>query len=154
MNSPFVYAAVMLLAGIGIPTMATLNGGLGGKLASSSLATAMALALAFTSVSVYMLVTEGFPSKLIADDLPFYFYLGGFCVAFYVISVTWIVPKFGVSNAIAFALLGQLIAMSVIDHFGLLGAQQYTITIKRFLGLIIMAVGIYLVLDKSAVGAR
>ena len=154
MNSPYVYAAVMLLAGIGIPTMATLNGGLGGKLMSSSLATAMALALAFTSVSVYMLATEGLPSKLIADDLPFYFYLGGFCVAFYVISVTWIVPKFGVSNAIAFALLGQLIAMSVIDHFGLLGAQQYAITTKRVLGLVILAVGIYLVLDKTAASTR
>ncbi len=154
MNSPYIYAAVMLLAGIGIPTMATLNGGLGAKLMSSSLATAMALALAFTSVSIYMLVTEGLPSKLIANDLPFYFYLGGLCVAFYVISVTWIVPRFGVSNAIAFALLGQLVAMSVIDHFGLLGAQQYTITTKRFLGLFIMAVGIYLVLDKTATGSR
>ncbi|NRP10629.1 MULTISPECIES: DMT family transporter [unclassified Marinobacterium] len=149
MNNSIVYALVMLLAGIGIPTMATLNGGLGGRLMSSSLATAMALALGFTSVAVYLLVTEGFPSKFVADDLPIYFYLGGFCVAFYVISVTWIVPRFGVSNAIAFALLGQLIAMSTIDHFGLFGAQQYAITLKRIAGLLIMALGIYLVLDKS-----
>lgn len=149
MNSSYMYAAVMLVAGIGIPTMATLNGGLGGKLMSSSLATSMALALAFSSVSLYLLATEGFPSKFIAEDLPFYYYLGGFCVAFYVISVTWIVPRFGVSNAIAFALLGQLVAMSLIDHFGLLGAQQYLITVKRLSGLILMAVGIFLVLDKS-----
>lgn len=77
MNNPLVYALVMLLAGIGIPTMATLNGGLGGRLMSSSLATAMALALAFTSVSVYLLATEGFPKKFVAEDLPIYFYLGG-----------------------------------------------------------------------------
>ena len=154
MNSSYIYAAVMLLAGIGIPTMATLNGGLGGKLMSSSLATSIALAVAFASVSIYLLATEGFPTKFIADDLPFYYYLGGFCVAFYVISVTWIVPRFGVSNAIAFALLGQLVAMSIIDHFGLLGAHQYLITAKRMIGLIIMAVGIYLVLDKSGAVSR
>jgi transporter family-2 protein len=44
--------------------------------------------------------------------------------------------------------------MSVIDHFGLLGAQQYAITTKRVLGLVIMAVGIYLVLDKTAASTR
>ena len=149
MQGSYVYALVMLSAGIGIPTMATLNSGLGSKLQSTSFATAMALALGFLTVSIYLIATEGFPKKFIASELPFFFYLGGLCVAFYVISVTWIVPKFGVSNAIAFALLGQLLAMSVIDHFGLFGAQQYQITVKRLLGLITMAVGIYLVLDKS-----
>ena len=61
----------------------------------------------------------------------------------------WIVPKFGVSNAIAFALLGQLVAMTIIDHLGLFGATQYSITLKRTLGLVMMALGIYLVLDKG-----
>lgn len=149
MNNILVYAGVMLLAGIGIPTMATLNGVLGGRLQSSSLATAMALALAFSAVSIYLLITEGVPRRSLLTGLPFYFYLGGLCVAFYVISVTWIVPRFGVSNAIAFALLGQLVAMSLIDHFGLFGAQPYGLTAKRFMGLLLMAVGIYLVLDKS-----
>lgn len=149
MNNTLVYTLVMLLAGIGIPTMATLNGVLGGRLQSTSLATAMALALAFTVVTLYMLVTEGFPKQGFATGLPFYFYLGGLCVGFYVISVTWIVPRFGVSNAIAFALLGQLVAMTIIDHFGLFGATQYSITLKRTLGLVLMAVGIYLVLDKG-----
>ena len=148
MNNTLVYALVMLLAGIGIPTMATLNGVLGSRLQSTSLATAIALAVAFTAVSIYLLVTEGFPKQSLATGLPLYFYLGGLCVAFYVISVTWIVPRFGVSNAIAFALLGQLIAMSVIDHFGLFGVAQYAISAKRVTGLVLMALGIYLVLDK------
>ena len=148
-NNTLIYVVVMLVAGIGIPTMATLNGVLGGRLQSTSLATAIALALAFSVVTVYLLITEGFPKQGFATELPFYFYLGGLCVAFYVISVTWIVPRFGVSNAIAFALLGQLIAMSLIDHFGLFGATQYSITSKRTIGLVLMAMGIYLVLDKS-----
>lgn len=48
-NNTLVYTLVMLLAGIGIPTMATLNGVLDGRLQSTSLATAMALALASMS---------------------------------------------------------------------------------------------------------
>ena len=148
MNNALIYAACMLIAGIGIPTMAMLNGGLGGKLMSSTLATAISLAVGFTAAVIYLLATEGMPTQLFQSDTPFYFYLGGFCVAFYIISVTWIAPRFGISNAIAFALLGQLISMSAIDHFGLLGAQQYGLTTQRMIGLAFMAAGVFMVLDK------
>ena len=53
---------------------------------------------------------------------PKYLLLGGFLVAFYVLSVTWIAPRFGVGNAVFCVLLGQMLAASVIDHFGLFGA--------------------------------
>ncbi|WP_286238848.1 DMT family transporter [Neptuniibacter halophilus] len=149
MNNSLTYALFMLLAGIGIPTMATLNGGLGSKLLSSTLATTISLAVGFTVAVIYLFATEGVPSKLVAADTPVYYYLGGFCVAFYIISVTWIAPRFGISNAIAFALLGQLIAMSAIDHFGLLGAQQSTIGLQRIIGLGLMAAGVFLVLNKT-----
>lgn len=148
MNNAMTYAIFMLIAGIGIPTMATLNGGLSSKLLSSTLATTISLAVGFSVAVIYLLATEGVPTKLFQPETPIYFYLGGFCVAFYIISVTWIAPRFGVSNAIAFALLGQLISMSLIDHFGLLGAQQYSLTTQRIIGLACMAVGVFMVLDK------
>jgi transporter family-2 protein len=44
-------------------------------------------------------------------------------VAFYVLSITWIAPTFGVGNAVFFVLLGQLVSAAMIDHFGLFGAQ-------------------------------
>lgn len=148
MNNSMMYAIFMLVAGIGIPTMATLNGGLGNKLLSSTLATTISLAVGFTVAVIYLFATEGVPGKLFQSDTPVYYYFGGFCVAFYIISVTWIAPRFGVSNAIAFALLGQLISMSAIDHFGLLGAQQYSLSTQRMIGLALMATGVFLVLDK------
>lgn len=149
MNNSVIYALFMLAAGIGIPTMAALNGGLGGKLMSSTLATTISLGVGLTAAVIYLLATEGVPTKLYLPDTPLYYYLGGFCVVFYIISVTWIAPKFGISNAIAFALLGQLIAISIIDHFGLLGMQQYSLTLQRIAGLGLMAVGIFMVLQKS-----
>ncbi|MCV6611061.1 MAG: DMT family transporter [Amphritea sp.] len=149
MNNSIVYALFMLLAGIGIPTMAMLNGGLGSRLLSSTLATTISLAVGFTAATIYLLATEGVPTKLFQSDTPVYFYLGGLCVAFYIISVTWIAPRFGISNAIAFALLGQLISMSVIDHFGLLGAQQFSLSTQRIIGLTFMAAGVFMVLNKG-----
>lgn len=148
MNNSITYAVFMLIAGIGIPTMATLNGGLGNKLLSSTLATTISLAVGFSVAVIYLIATEGVPTRFISADTPAYYYLGGICVAFYIISVTWIAPRFGVSNAIAFALLGQLIAMSAIDHFGLFGAQQNSISLQRIAGLGLMAVGVFMVLNK------
>ena len=57
-------------------------------------------------------------------------------------------PVFGVGNAIAFVLLGQLIAMATIDQFGLLGAPQISLTPFRILGLILMAAGVFFVVRK------
>lgn len=149
MNNALAYAVIMMLAGIGIPTMAALNGGLSSKLLSSTLATTIALAVGFAVSVTYLLITEGVPTKLYLAKTPIYYYLGGCCVAFYIISITWIAPRFGVSNAIAFALLGQLIAITVIDHFGLMGAQPYALNLQRIVGLALMALGVFIVLKKS-----
>ena len=41
-------------------------------------------------------------------------------------------------------LLGQLISMVVIDHFGILGALQYSVSNQRFAGLALMIIGVFL----------
>lgn len=140
----------MVVAGLGIPVMAALNGGLGARLQSPALAATILFSVGLVVATVYLLVSEGVPSKLYLPTTPWYFYFGGFFVMFYILSITWIAPRFGVSNAVAFVLLGQLIAMSFIDHFGLLGAPRYTLNAQRLAGLMLMAIGVFLVLNKSA----
>lgn len=146
---PAFYAGLMLVAGLGIPIMAALNAGLGGKLQSPTLATTILFVVALLIASVYLVVVEGTPSQLYVAETPWYYYLGGFFVVFYILTITWVAPKFGVANAVAFVLVGQLIAISVIDHFGFFGAQQYTITLKRLIGLLLMVVGVFMVLGKQ-----
>jgi transporter family-2 protein len=139
----------MLLAGLGIPVMAALNGVLGSRLNSPALAATILFSVGLVVAVVYLILTEGLPSKLYVENTPWYFYSGGFFVMFYILSITWVAPRFGISNAIAFALLGQLIAMSLIDHFGLIGVPIYTLTIRRVFGLALMTIGVFLVLNKK-----
>ena len=143
-----VYALTMLFAGIGIPIMAALNAGLGTKLQGSALAAAILFCVAMVASLTYLLLVEGIPTSFSAPSTPFYFYLGGLFVVFYVLSVTWIAPRFGIGNAVAFVLLGQLISMATIDQFGLLGAPQTTLTLPRLMGLLFMAIGVFLVVRK------
>jgi len=149
LNHPVFYAALMLVAGLGIPVMAALNGGLGGKLQSPALAATILLLVGLFIAVTYLLAVEGMPSKLYVPSTPWYYYFGGFFVMFYILSITLVAPRFGVANAVSFVLLGQLIAMSFIDHFGFVGAQQYALTPKRIIGLFFMVVGVFMVLSKS-----
>ncbi|PTB99807.1 hypothetical protein C9993_01475 [Marinobacter sp. Z-F4-2] len=154
MNNYIIYSIIMIVSGIGIPVMAALNGGLGVKLESPTLAATILFFVGFVCAIVYLLVTEGMPGPVYQPDTPIYYYFGGFFVLFYILTITWIAPRFGISNAIAFVLLGQLIAMSLIDHFGLMGAQIFRIDIQRLTGLVCMVFGVFLVLNKGAPGTN
>ncbi|WP_413665794.1 DMT family transporter [Microbulbifer sp. CNSA002] len=150
MQNAVIYPSLMLIAGIGIPVMATLNSGLGIKLGSSALATTLLFLVGLVISAAYLLKTEGLPSAVFSKDIAWYFYLGGILVAFYILSVTWVSPRYGVGNAVSFVLLGQLLAISVIDHFGLLGAQQTSLDTKRLIGLAMMVVGVLLVVKRTS----
>ena len=148
MSNNLIYSLVMLAAGLGIPVMAALNGGLGINLQSPALEATILLFVGLIIAVFYLVVTEGVPSAVYLPNTSWYLYFGGFFVMFYILSITWVAPRFGVSNAVSFVLLGQLIAMSFIDHFGLMGSQQYTISVQRVIGLLLMTMGVFMVLNK------
>ena len=130
------YAAVMFLAGIGIPILAVLTAVLGRFIASPIVAAAFvtwALALA-TGLN---------PVKTIGQT-PKHLFFAGVLIAFYVLSITFIAPKFGVGNAAFFVLLGQLVSAAAIDHFALFGAAQNSLTLVRASGTVLMALGVWI----------
>ena len=139
----------MCLAGMGIPVMAALNGGLGTKLGSPSLATTILFAVGGVISLGYLFLSNGQLKFECREPIPIYFYLGGFFVMFYIISMTWIAPKFGVANSISLVLLGQLISMVIIDHYGFLGAQHHSISIQRLTGLALIIFGVLLVVRRT-----
>lgn len=142
-NAP-AFATIMLLTGVGIPILAALNGGLGGRLGSPMAASVILFGVALLIALAGALVTGALGDVKLSADIPFHFYLGGLFVAFYVIAVTFIAPRFGVGNAIFFVLVGQLASAATIDHFGLFGAAQFPIDAKRIAGIALMVAGVWL----------
>jgi transporter family-2 protein len=137
------YAITMLAAGIGIPVLAAMNAALGRHLGAPMLAGAVLLAVGFLTASVVALITG--PGALVKlASAPRHLLLAGLLLAFYVLSITAIAPKFGVGNAIFFVLVGQLLSAATIDHFGLFGAQSVPISWSRLCGLLLMATGVVL----------
>ena len=138
------YAALMFLAGVGIPILAALNAALGTRLGSPAAAAVILFVVAVIASLCAMLATGGGRTLALAPAQPRHLFLGGVLVAFYVLSITWVAPRFGVGNAVFFVLLGQLVAAAAIDHFGLFGARQSTLTPLRAGGIALMAVGVLL----------
>lgn len=144
----FLFASVMFMAGVGIPIMGALSGGLGARLQSPALAAVVLFVVGFIIAALYLFFVEGLPNALPSASIPVQYYLGGVFIIFYTLSITIIGPKFGIGNAVCFVLLGQLVSMTVIDHFGLLGSLQYSLTIQRLFGLLLMATGVFLVVKR------
>ncbi|MFZ5965047.1 DMT family transporter [Thalassococcus sp. BH17M4-6] len=137
-----LYAFTMLLAGIGIPILAALNAALGTRM-GSPIAAATILFCVALAASCLALLVAGPQSIARAAGAPRHLFLGGLLVAFYVISITMIAPRFGVGNAVFFVLLGQLISAAIIDHYGLFGARISPLSLSRATGIALMAAGVW-----------
>lgn len=137
-----LYALTMILAGVGIPLLAALNAALGTRM-GSPIAAATILFCVALAASALLLLATGPQALSRAAGAPRHLFLAGLLVAFYVISVTIIAPRFGVGNAIFFVLLGQLLSAAVIDHFGLFGARINPFTLTRATGIALMAAGVW-----------
>lgn len=136
------YALIMLAAGIGIPILAALNATLGRFLGSPFAAGLILFSVALTVAALITIVTG--PGALArATEAPKHLFLAGILVAFYVLSITYIAPSFGVGNAVFFVLIGQLISAAIIDQFGLFGAQISPLTLTRASGLALMGIGVW-----------
>ena len=136
------YALIMLIAGIGIPTLAALNAALGTRIGSPAAAATVLFVVAFATSLCVALITGPQGFKRLAGA-PKHLFLAGALIAFYVLSITFIAPHFGVGNAVFFVLLGQLISAALIDHFGLFGAQVAPIGLTRASGIVLMAAGVW-----------
>ncbi|MBN8185699.1 DMT family transporter [Salipiger thiooxidans] len=138
-----VHALTMLAAGIGIPILAALNARLGAFIGSPAAAAVILFCVALVVAVVTMFVIDPRPIAR-AVEAPRHLFLGGIFVAFYVLSVTFIAPHFGVGRAIFFVLVGQLLSAGIIDHFGLFGARTVPLTLNRAGGIALMGIGVWL----------
>lgn len=137
-------AFLMFLTGVGIPIMAALNSWLGMQLESPVAACLVLMGVAAGLAGIIMLMTGGAPAAASFTFEDPVLYAGGAFFLFYILSITWAGPKMGIGNAVFFVLLGQLVAAAAIDHYGLWGAIKSEITVRRIIGILLMAAGVYL----------
>ncbi len=139
-----------LVAGALIPVQAAANAALSKSIGGNVPFAALTLfVVAGTATAASALVMgASMPSGAALAAAPWWSYIGGLIVAFYVLTITYLAPRLGVGTAISLIVMGQIFAALAIDHFGLMRSPTFPITPVRLLGAGLMAVGVVLALRR------
>ncbi|HLP84714.1 MAG TPA: DMT family transporter [Phycisphaerales bacterium] len=86
-------------------------------------------------------------SKL--SSVPWWSWFGGLLGATYVCTAIFVVPKIGGVNYIVCIVVGQVIGHLLIDQFGLVGLPKHPLTTTRFVGVVLVIIGMLLVTAGS-----
>lgn len=137
------YTALSIVAGVLIPIMAALSGAMGRTFDNPQMAALIVVGGAFAMVAAFTFATSGaaFDWRMLKSATPLQL-VAGFGMAFYLLSITFLAPRFGVGNAVMLVVAGQIASSAMIDHFGLFGAPHKPIDLVRAGGLAIMVVGV------------
>lgn len=143
-NYFFIFLA--LLAGMAMPTQATVNSKLAGYVENPVTAAFISFAVGTVALFVYMILT-GVPlsGMAAAKDAPLVAWIGGFLGAFFVTVMATVVPRIGVALAFSLAIGGQMLVTLLIDHFGWLGVPEKPINLWRVFGAALITVGVILI---------
>jgi transporter family-2 protein len=141
--SVITYALWAFTAGALIPLMAILNSGLARATGGAIQATVLLFAVGLLASLVIAAITKAdIPAIQTLARISLSQYAGGVIVGFYVLSITFIAPRFGVGNAILFAVTAQLLTSALIDHFALAGASLRPLSATRAIGLVTVIIGV------------
>lgn len=124
-----------------------LNARLGVILNNSLLATSSALVISasFTLVAVILTVRQ-FPTMDMVRTVPPYMWVTGGLISFMAVRLFYyIIPKTGISTAVTFGLMGQIIFAAIAGHYGWFGMPVEPISIKKVIGMGIMVLGVVLI---------
>ncbi|MFD1708143.1 DMT family transporter [Siminovitchia sediminis] len=136
------YLLLSLIGGLAVGMQAAVNGGLGKKVGPIE-ATFISFCVG-TAALFFMVLFWGKGNILAVSEVPKFQLIGGILGAFYLAVVVIAVPKVGVSGALFAVITGQLLISALIDHFGLFGAQQFPLDLKKLIALGLMLGALYL----------
>ncbi len=99
------------------------------------------------AILVYVQPVEK-PSLNTFLQLPWYMWLGGF-LGVYAISISiFAAPKLGFLTLSGLIIFGQMVMSMLVDQFGLLGNEKAPINWQRFLGGVVIFIGVLLTLKR------
>lgn len=134
-----MYNLGALLMGILLAFMVTLNGILFSK---TNLILSLIIINLVALISSYIFLTLKKEPKISFKNIPLYLFSGGLLTILVVGSNSFCFNALGISLNTALALLGQSIASTIIDSFGLLGMKKVSFNSKKLPGFFITILGI------------
>lgn len=137
-------ALMAVLIGAMLPLQGLVNARLGGQIGGPVAAAFVSFLVGTVLLGAYLLLTRTPLAASPAARFPPWIWVGGLLGGFYVTCFTLLMPRLGAASLICLAILGQVTASLVFDHFGVLQAPRKADAV-RILGAVLMIVGVLLV---------
>jgi transporter family-2 protein len=80
------------------------------------------------------------------QNVPWYAFSTGLLGLFIVGTISYTVPRLGLTAAFTIAVASQFILAALMDHFGLLGAAVRPLDLSRLLGIGVLILGVWLIM--------
>jgi bacterial/archaeal transporter family-2 protein len=142
--------AVALTAVVGglIALQAPINAQLG-RTVGSFQAAFVSFAIGTVALAVVASLARGGLSHVgEARHLSWYYLTGGLLGAVYVTTVLVTVRHLGAGGVVAATIAGQLTIGVVVDQLGILGVQKDPVTVTKVVGVLVLALGVFLIVRE------
>lgn len=96
-------------------------------------------------IGLNLLFKTQIPDFAHVKTAPSYLFIGGMLGAIFVSSTIFFIPRIGVTTVLAASIVGQLVAATIIDHFGFFGIAAQPISISRIIGIVLLLSGIFFI---------
>lgn len=149
MTAQLLYPIWALAAGFMIASQSLVNARLGQYIGGPIWAAFTSFLVGTIFIFGFALIVKGRLPEVQIENLQWWMFLGGLMGAFFVISSITLVPVMGVTAMIALFIAGQLIAATLLDHYGILAEAPKPVTLQKILGIGVLAVGAFLILTAK-----
>ena len=144
---PWIYGAIALLAGAAIAVQVGVNNGLKAKLDQPLIAATTSFATGTLALILASLVARSeWPSLSQWKSGPWWAWLGGSLGSVYILLTISFSRELGAAAWLGVLVTGQIITSVLLDHFGLLGFEQHSISWPRVGGVLLLLTGAAIVL--------
>lgn len=140
--------ALPLLAGVFNAFQGGINGTLGKRIGVFEASLMNFIVGSAALVIITLLFGKG--NFFAVFSVPKWQWIGGLLGATYVAVVVLMVPRIGLASVLIMIITGQLFMSAVIDNFGLFGGKVIPFDWQRGIGMVLMAVSVFLFYYKKA----
>lgn len=140
----FFYLVILaLIAGACAPVQAGINSQLRDIVGDPAMAALISFAVGTLALLVYSLVLRvPWPEGRTISQIPWWMWTGGCFGALVVVVSVILAFELGASTMLALMVAGQMLTSLALDHFGLIGYPEHPTTLWRFIGVVMLVVGV------------
>ncbi len=145
----WILIGLAIVVGALLPIQGALNAKLGTSMPHPMQATLVSYIGGLLACLIFLtLIRANYPDFKKIFSVDWHLYCGGFLGAVFVSAMLYLMPRIGIANMLAAAIVGQLVMSIFIDHFGFFGVFSVRLGASRIIGVILLIGGLYFIQRK------